>query len=455
MCCVFSWFKMAHELSRKGKALWICRYCNAKVEYEDMESHINQHNSLKLKSFSPDYLSKYHFTKEPGTKIPPPRLQGRAADYTWNCKHCDESVAYHNLKSHTLTHKGLDVSNCRDHFTVGRKRELNETKCKRRPTDYTWLCKHCDKAIVYKGIKNHIVCVHKDEVDPANFGVNYLSKNHFTRGELNDKEPRVSDYKWDCKYCNKSVGYKNKKSHIATTHKDLAVDSSDHFTRGRLYFQDQKKGRLADYKWICNYCDKSVGYEQMKRHVLSAVHQDLEPLELNANYLSNNYFTRGELRQDGHDDPPKARVRDFKWICNYCQTSVGYENRKRHLATVHRDREIAPDVEHFRRGNFIVRDQDPSSYIWQCNYCSSQMRYHSIVCHITSAKHAEIQIERTGLGYLSQTHFTRGERRPYCVSDNNVSSTESESEDRDPGRMEEKRKMRILQVVARYESQLN
>ena len=403
---------MPTKQKNKEAYRWDCKHCGKGITYQDMKNHLHGIHPNEI-DLSKPFLN--HFSRGPLREI----LKENEQYESKALKHCQKCVSYANTESHlcSIAHgkEGIEIgSSARDHFTQAELIVRDErTKC-------SWICNYCGDGVAYDSMGDHLRSKeHENDktiVIQSMEGV-YLAKNHFSRGELqplgdhssSGKESaskprqRLSDFTWNCKYCQKRIGYFSTTSHMRMKHKNKFESSNlpvrSHFTQGALREVSGRK-RVKDYKWKCKHCDKQVMYDTMKYHLRSVHKNEFE----SSNLPDRNHFTQGTLREASE----RKGVKDYKWKCKYCDKQVVYDSMKYHLRSVHKkefESSNLPVRGHFTQGSLSGRKR-VKDYKWKCNYCESEVGYEHMKNHLLSVSHRSDGIE---IGSSLKNHFTRGQ----------------------------------------------
>ena len=272
-----------------------------------------------------------------------------------------------------------------------------------------------------------MIALHKNEYESSNL----TASDHFTRGELRRKQSEskpLTDFKWNCHYCDHAVSYASMKRHLLYLHKDEFESSKlaarNHFSQGELRLQDKSiPKQVIDFKWNCRHCDNIVSYKNRKRHLRTAHRTEFE-----SDLPVSAHFRQGELATTYR----RKNSPDYKWVCKHCEKEVGYWDMRQHLK-VHKYTIGSSSYRiHFNRGDLIVRDEHQSKDVWKCNYCASEVAYESMTAHLRSKKHRNdrsIPIQATKKANLAKEHFSRIELEDKRSSDGNLSSEEDSGDD--------------------------
>ena len=335
-----------------------------------------------------------------------------------------------------------------------RRRKTEQLQRKAKPViDYKWNCNHCDRSFAYGSIQLHMLKIHKTELESSNFP----AKDHFTRGELKRKQDGsnpVTNYKWICNHCDRSLDhYNSMKPHMLAFHKDKLefsnLSAKDHFTKGELR---SNSTRVVDYKWNCNHCDRSFVYYSMKPHMLTLHKTELESSNLSA----KDHFTKGELRtavhrkelsggeelrssdEDSEDDflgqveadsgingeelqdsgnefpvlLPSSKIQESD------DDNFDTSDSESMVFSTNEADDSAVDVSEPMNGeadNLFESESesesedanDPTDYKWKCNFCSKEVFYEDLKCHL-------ISVHKKSKDISTDSYFTRGELNQLC-----------------------------------------
>lgn len=163
----------------------------------------------------------------------------------------------------------------------------------KRSKVFMWKCRHCTEEVTHGNLKEHMFASHCNvKLSAENKTFEYLSTHHFNQGRYKAKQDHPSRNYWKCNHCGKKMMYYNLKAHLQTKlHDDIDIDattlseiSKKHFTQGKGIDEDKSIRK-------CKHCNAAVVYSCLKWHILSE-HGDLQLASNDLRYLSIHHFKR-------------------------------------------------------------------------------------------------------------------------------------------------------------------